>query len=165
MSQLIFLPIGGAVSEVSGGKEHSAALRVPCLWKRSFCSSRQDGNKTASCRGLRPPGFGHFFGFAPLDSSHAPGLVTGASLGSPERSGVLPAPEIPGSASKPKGTPRRYQSGPSSWAATASGEGGNSNRSCLAGGLSVRGSRRGCGSTAGRWHSGVLRRLPGTGQR
>ena len=31
------------------------------------------------------------------------------------------------------------------------------------GGLSVRGSRRGCGSTAGRWHSGVLRRCSGTG--
>src|ERR1035437_3320001 len=46
-----------------------------------------------------------------------------ASLGFPERSGVLPAPEIPGSVSKPKGTPRKYQSGPSSWAATASGEG------------------------------------------
>jgi len=57
-----------------------------------------------------------------------------ASLGFPERSGVLPAPEIPGSVSKPKGTPRKYQSGPSSWAATASGEGGDSNGSCQRGG-------------------------------
>src|ERR1019366_6454165 len=55
-----------------------------------------------------------------------------ASLGFPERPGVLPAPEIPGSVSKPKGTPRKYQSGPSSWAATTSGEGGDSNGSCLA---------------------------------
>src|ERR1035437_5635130 len=47
---------------------------------------------------------------------------------------VLPAPEIPGSVSKPKGAPRKYQSGPSSWAATASGEGGDSNGSCLEGG-------------------------------
>ena len=35
--------------------------------------------------------------------------------------------------SKPNETPRKYQSGPSSWAATASGEGGDSTGSCLEG--------------------------------
>src|ERR1035437_1404049 len=43
-------------------------------------------------------------------------------------------PEIPGSVSKPNETPRKYQSGPSSWAATASGEDGDSNVACLVGG-------------------------------
>src|ERR1035437_1464114 len=46
-----------------------------------------------------------------------------ASLGFPARSGVLPAPELPGSVSKPNETPRKHQSGGSSWAATPSGEG------------------------------------------
>jgi len=56
-----------------------------------------------------------------------------ASLGFPERSGVLPAPEIPGTGSKPKGKPRKYQDGPSSWAATASWEDGDSLESGPAG--------------------------------
>src|ERR1035437_4598662 len=67
-----------------------------------------------------------------------------ASLGFPERSRVLPAPEIPGSVSKPNETPRKYQSGPSSWAATASGEDGDSFElvSGRGWGLSPPGSRR-----------------------
>jgi len=46
----------------------------------------------------------------------------------------VPAPKIPGTARKPDGKPRKYQSGPSSWAATASGEGGMSTQSCFRGG-------------------------------
>ena len=89
-----------------------------------------------------------------------------ASLGFPERSGVLPAPEIPGTGSKPKGKPRKYQDGPSSWAATASWEDGVSNGSCQRGGwgLSVRGSRRGYESTPSRWHATEHRRRSDSGQ-
>jgi hypothetical protein len=46
---------------------------------------------------------------------------------------ILPAPNIPGSTSKSKGTPRKYQDGPSSCAGTRSGEDGDSLESCLAG--------------------------------
>src|ERR1019366_6879961 len=56
-----------------------------------------------------------------------------ASLGFPERLRVLPAPEIPGTWSKPKGKPRKYQSRPSSRAGTRSREGGDSLESWLAG--------------------------------
>src|ERR1035437_9565615 len=89
-----------------------------------------------------------------------------ASLGFPERSGVLPAPEIPGSVSKPKGKPRKYQDGPSSWAATASWEDGVSIGSCQRGGwgLAVRGSRRGYESTPSRWHATEHRRRSDSGQ-
>ena len=38
-----------------------------------------------------------------------------AGLGFPERLMVLPALDIPGTGSKPKGKPRKYQDGPSSW--------------------------------------------------
>src|ERR1035437_6337766 len=99
--------IGGAVSEVSGGKGPRSAAQYSSPWKRLLFDS--------------------------LDFNHAPGLDTGAVLGFPERLRVLPAPDIPGRVSKPKGTPRKYQSGPSSWAATASGEGGDSTGSCLEG--------------------------------
>jgi hypothetical protein len=54
------------------------------------------------------------------------------------RLSVLPALEIPGRVSKPNEAPRKYQGGPSSWAATASGEGGDSTCSCLAGGRDYR---------------------------
>jgi hypothetical protein len=55
------------------------------------------------------------FGSDSLDFSHAPGLDTGAGLGFPERLRVLPAPDIPGNRSKPKGRPKKYQDTPSSW--------------------------------------------------
>src|ERR1035437_10983641 len=54
-----------------------------------------------------------------------------------------PALEVPGNTSKTKGKPRKYPSGPSSWAATASGEGGDSRESCLARGGDYRGLVRG----------------------
>src|ERR1019366_4820057 len=63
------------------------------------------------------------FGSDSLDFSHAPGLDTGAGLGFPGRLRVLPAPEIPGTMSKPKGRPRKYQDGPSSCLGTASSGG------------------------------------------
>jgi hypothetical protein len=74
------------------------------------------------------------FGSDSLDFSHAPGLDTGAGLGFPGRLRVLPAPEIPGTMSKPKGKPRKYQDGPSSCAGTRSREDGDSSRASLAGG-------------------------------
>jgi hypothetical protein len=36
-----------------GGKDHGAQRSGPRLWKRSFCASRQDKNRTVSCRGHR----------------------------------------------------------------------------------------------------------------
>jgi hypothetical protein len=45
----------------------------------------------------------------------------------------LPPPDIPGSVSKPKGAPRKYQDGPSSRAGTRSREDGDSLESWLAG--------------------------------
>ena len=36
-----------------GGKDHGAQRSGPRLWKRSFCASRQDRNKTVSCRDHR----------------------------------------------------------------------------------------------------------------
>ena len=74
------------------------------------------------------------FGSDSLNLSHAPGLDTGAGLGFPGRLRVLPAPEIPGTMSKPKGKPRKYQDGPSSCAGTRSREDGDSSRASLAGG-------------------------------
>ena len=35
-----------------GGKDHGAQRSGPRLWKRSFCASTQDRNKTVSCRSL-----------------------------------------------------------------------------------------------------------------
>jgi hypothetical protein len=55
------------------------------------------------------------FGSDSLDFSHAPGLDTGAGLGFPERFRASGPPDIPGNTSRPKGTPRKYQDGPSSW--------------------------------------------------
>src|ERR1017187_9073150 len=49
----------------------------------------------------------------------------------------VPAPKIPGTARKPDGKPRKYQSGPSSWAAPASGEDGDFLDSCTAGGMDL----------------------------
>jgi hypothetical protein len=51
---------------------------------------------------------------------------------------TLPAPEIPGNTSKPKGAPRNYQDWASSCTGTRSGEDGDSNESCLAGGGDYR---------------------------
>ena len=56
-----------------------------------------------------------------LDFSHTPGLDTGACLGFPGRLRVFLAPEIPGTMSKAKGTPLKYQDGPSSCVGTRSG--------------------------------------------
>ena len=74
------------------GTRSAAECSLP--WKRSFCSLEPDRNKTVSCRGHhpafnRPP----VFGSNSLDFSHASSLDTGASLGFPERPGVLPARE------------------------------------------------------------------------
>ena len=106
-----------------GGKEHGAQRECSLPWKRSFCSSEQDRNKTLSCR--VPPATrllaASIFGSDSLDFSHAPGLYTGAGLGFPDRLRVLPAPDVPGTMSKPKGKPRKYQDGPSSCAGTRSG--------------------------------------------
>ena len=123
------------IFESLGGKEHGAQRSVPrpenevfALWSRT--RTRQCPVAVTGNRGFnRPP----IFGSASPDFSHAPGLDTGAGLGVPERLRVLPAPEVPGTMSKPKGTPQKYQGGPSSWATTASGEGGDSNWSRLAG--------------------------------
>jgi hypothetical protein len=49
----------------------------------------------------------------------------------------VPAPKIPGTARKPDGKPRKYQSGPSSWAATASGEGGEYQESLPGGEMGI----------------------------
>jgi hypothetical protein len=54
------------------------------------------------------------------------GLRAALALGVPGTSlrvRLLPALDIPGTMSKPKGTPRKYQNGPSSCAGTRSGEG------------------------------------------
>src|ERR1039458_1238602 len=60
---------------------------------------------------------------------------------------LLPAPDIPGTTSKPKGAPRKYQNGPSSCVGTRSWEDGDWLDSGLAGmgDLSLPGSRRGPG--------------------
>src|ERR1035437_5105614 len=84
--------IGGAVSEVSGGKGPRSAAQYSSPWKRLLFDS--------------------------LDFIRAPGLDTGAVLVVtvfPERLRLLPALDIPGNTSKTKGTPRKYQDEPSSW--------------------------------------------------
>jgi hypothetical protein len=132
-----------------GGKEHGAQRECSLPWKRSFCSSEQDRNKTLSCR--VPPATrllaASIFGSDSLDFSHAPGLYTGAGLGFPDRLRVLPAPDVPGTMSKPKGKPRKSQDGPFSCAGTRSG-GEMGFQEVLSGqgwGLSPSCSRRGCG--------------------
>src|ERR1035441_2656386 len=64
----------------------------------------------------------------------------------------VPAPKIPGTARKPDEKPRKYQSGPPSWAATASGEGDEYPESLPGGewGLSAPGSKMGVGFLSGR---------------
>ena|ERR1039458_3585805 len=50
----------------------------------------------------------------------------------------LPALEVPENTSKTKGRPRKHQDGPASCVGIASGTGGNSLESCLAGGGDYR---------------------------
>src|ERR1035441_8032926 len=75
------------------------------------------------------PSIGNYGHIQPQDS-YLRVLRRTASLAS--RS--VPALDIPGNTSKTKGTPRKYQSGPSPCATTASGQGGDSLDFCLAGG-------------------------------
>jgi hypothetical protein len=101
--------------ETPGGKEHGAQRSVPCpgnevfaLWSRTgtrhcLVAVTGTGASTASV-----------FGSDALDFSREPGLDTGAGLGFPERFRAS-GPDIPGNTSKPKGRPRKYQSGASSW--------------------------------------------------
>src|ERR1035437_4685087 len=44
---------GPASFPTQAGKDHAAQRSGARLWKRSFCASRQDRNKTVSCRGPR----------------------------------------------------------------------------------------------------------------
>src|ERR1035437_803866 len=97
-----------------GGQEHGAQRSVPVLWKRSFCSSGPDRNGTVSCRGHRRPTLQPPPSLGPTRSALAASPASTPALASASPSAfVLPAPDIPGNTSKPKGRPRRYQSGPS----------------------------------------------------
>src|ERR1035437_7330336 len=86
------------------------------------------------CPGLLTHGYAHpsigYCGYIQPQDSYLRLIRRHVSLASRP----VPAPKIPGTARKPYGKPRKYQSRPSSWAATASGEDGDSNDSCLAGG-------------------------------
>jgi hypothetical protein len=72
---------------------------------------------------------------AEINASHGRVVaVSDSAARGPWRSGCaslrvrpIPAPAVSGTVSKPNETPRKYQSGPSSCAATASGKDGDSN--------------------------------------
>ena len=96
-----------------GGKEHGAQRSVPCLWKRSFCSlDGQEQDNVLSWSPATGASTASVFGSDSLDFSHAPGPTPALASASPSAL-VLPAPDIPGDMSKPKGRPSKYQDGPS----------------------------------------------------
>ena len=121
-----------------GGQEHGAQRSVPVLWKRSFCSSGPDRNGTVSCRGHRRPTLQPPPSLGPTRSTLVASPASTPALACfPERLRVLPAPEIPANVSKPKGTPRKYQNGPSSCAGMRSGSGMGSAESLFREGMGI----------------------------
>ena len=129
-------------SEVCGDVGVSPAVYNPALQQPAVVRGQvpEEGAKPIRC--------GMHWGDLGRDG-HQIAVPPGAP-GTSLRLQPLPAPEIPGTGSKPKGKPRKYQDGPSPCAGTRSGEGWGflGLLSGLGWGLSAPGSRRGCGSTA-----------------
>jgi hypothetical protein len=116
---------------VAGDPRQDTVPFLSCLEEQKLRFQRPGTLRCAPCS--CPPGRKELAGLSRPASELRPPRALRSS----------PALEIPGSVSKPNETPRRYQNGPSSWTATASGEGGESNGSCQAGGGDYRQIARG----------------------
>ena len=131
--------------QISGAKWNAqSGSPPPCCWLRRYCKTQLESREIFS---VHAPD-GSRLSETTWQCSRRVGLWRGPWLSrcASLRVRLFPAPAVSGTMSKPNETPRKYQSGPSSCAATASGEWGgrylHRARTAPAGGVAFYPNRR-----------------------